>query len=76
MIISLGISGCAPEIKERIVYLPTPINLPVKPDIPKMSGKDLACLSDQTKNDLIKRDTIIKSYIVELESSIIATQKN
>lgn len=74
----LMISGCintTPDIKEvqKIVYVSVPINKPQKPEIPKISSKDISCLTKEQKNKLIDRDNIIKSYISDLESTIEST---
>lgn len=67
--------GCAEKpVQTRVVYVTTPIRLPAKPEIPKIQAKDMACLTDEAKNDLIKRDTIIKAYIADLEATIEARQ--
>ena len=82
-IFSVIISGCviAPqtEPKEKIVqktvYLPIQLELPSKPDVPKIKGSDLKCLSENTRSQLLERDKIIKGYISDLETTIISTQK-
>lgn len=77
MTIFLGIiSGCTtpPKTIERTVYLPVPINLPTKPEIPKVPGKELSCLSEETKQKLLNRDKIIKGYIENLEITINSTK--
>lgn len=78
-IFSAIISGCSatpPKTIERTVYLAVPINLPNKPEIPKVPGKELACLSQEAKQKLLERDKIIKGYISDLETTIVATQKH
>lgn len=59
----------------RVVYVSTPLPLPLKPAIPKIKGKDLSCLSPTTQWELKNRDTILKDYISELETIIKSTQK-
>lgn len=59
----------------RVVYVSTPLPLPPKPEIPKIKGKDLKCLTPTTQWELKNRDTIIKEYISELETIIRSTQK-
>lgn len=74
LIMSLAINGCTKEVvKEKPVYISIPVNLPSKPDIPKISAKSLSCLNDAQIDDLIKRDLIIKAYIADLEATIEAT---
>lgn len=68
--------GCVEQPpKERIVYLPVPLTLPFKQEVPKIKGSDLQCLSSETKDMLLERDKVIKTYIINLESIILATQK-
>lgn len=76
LITCLMISGCTvqPTIKERIVYVSVPIKKPVKPEIPKISGSDVSCLNQEQVDKLLKRDTIIKGYISDLEVTIESTQ--
>lgn len=78
--IFLGIiSGCTitppPKPIVRNIYIPIPISLPEKPEIPKVPGKDLSCLNEETKQKLLARDKVIKEYISDLETTIVATQK-
>lgn len=71
-------SGCSitpPKTIERTVYVAIPINLPNKPEIPKVPGKELSCLSNETKQKLLERDKVIKTYISDLETTIVTTQK-
>lgn len=58
----------------RVVYVPVPLPLPPKPDVPKIKGKDLKCLSPTTQWELKNRDTILKEYISELEMIIKSTR--
>lgn len=60
--------------KDKIVYVQIPIKNPLKPEIPKISSDQLQCLSDDTKNLLIKRDSMIKNYIYDLEDTIQSTR--
>lgn len=74
--LTINLYGCTKEVvKERVVYVPVPIEKPAKPELPKLSARELACLTDDTKNLLLKRDTLQKGYITDLESAIEATQK-
>lgn len=78
MMTFLAISGCSttpPKTIERTVYVAIPINLPNKPEIPKVPGKELSCLSNETKQKLLERDKVIKGYISDLETTIVTTQK-
>lgn len=74
--LTTNLVGCATQIaptKDRIVYVSVPLDKPTKPEIPKIPGREMSCLSDQTKNALIKRDVVIKNYIAELEAVIDST---
>jgi len=74
--LTTNLIGCTTNVapvKDRMVYVSVPLNKPVKPEIPKIPGRDMTCLSDETKNALIKRDTVLKSYIADLESVIDST---
>lgn len=76
LIIALILTGCATKPPEqRVVYVSTPLQLPTKPELPRMSSDSLSCVSDETKWALLKRDVIIKNYISELETIIKSTQK-
>lgn len=79
LIISLTTSGCAynasPKVVEKVSYVSTPLALPYKPDFPNIKSDSMKCLDDDTKNALIKRDTIMKNYISDLETVITSTQK-
>ena len=59
----------------RVVYVAVPLQLPPKPEIPKIKGKDMKCLTPTTQWELKNRDTIMKDYISELETIIKSTQK-
>lgn len=59
----------------RNIYIPIPISLPEKPEIPKIPGKDLSCLNEEVREKLLSRDRVIKGYISDLETTIVATQK-
>jgi len=62
------------SVPQRIVYVSTPLRLPVKPVIPKLSSSQLECVSDDTKKILLERDNVMKNYIKELETIITSTQ--
>jgi hypothetical protein len=69
------LNACAmQEPKEKIVYITTPLTLPEKPELPKMSADALECISDESKWTLLKRDVLLKNYISDLETIIKATQ--
>jgi len=76
LIISLMISACSSPPKEKIVYIPTPISRPTMQPLPKITGQEVDCLSDDTKMKLLKRDDIMKNYITDLEVIIDSTKKN
>ena len=75
MLVALTTSGCAEKpTKLEYVYVPTPLNRPDRPIFPKIKGKDLACLSNETTLLLLRRDDIMKTYINKLEATIDATK--
>lgn len=75
-IVTLLLTGCATkQTEQRVVYVSTPLSLPDKPELPRMSSDSLSCVSDDVKWALLKRDVIIKNYISELETIIKSTQK-
>ena len=57
----------------RVVYVSTPLPLPPKPEIPKIKGSDMKCLTPTVQWELKNRDTIMKDYISELETIIKST---
>lgn len=59
----------------RVIYVSTPLPLPPKPEIPKIKGSDMKCLTPTVQWELKNRDTIMKDYISELETIIKSTQK-
>lgn len=65
-VLFLLVSGCA----ERVVYVTTPLELPTKPELVKIKSDSLACVDDNTKWALLKRDVEIKNYISQLEEII------
>lgn len=77
-ILILGIlTGCTAneKIVERKVYLSVPLSLPAKPELVRVRSDSLACVDDETKWALLKRDVAIKNYISELETIIESTNK-
>ena len=79
VIMSLVINGCAsndkPKVKEvqKVIYISVPLQKPTKPEIPKISNKDISCLSPDQVDKLISRDMILKGYIADLETVIDST---
>ena len=68
-------SGCAhQQPKVQYVYVPIPLNRPVRPEFPKVKGTDLMCVSSDTKQLLLNRDSIMKDYMNKLEATIDATK--
>ncbi len=59
----------------RVIYVAVPLSLPPKPQIPRIKGSAMKCLSPTTQWELKNRDTIMKDYISELETIIQSTQK-
>lgn len=74
LLIFLLLTGCVSKPVERTVYITTPLELPSKPELPKMSSDSLSCVSDETKWTLLKRDVLLKNYISELETIIKSTK--
>jgi hypothetical protein len=75
IIILLFITACSTQApKEKIIYITTPLTLPEKPELPKMSSDALQCISDESKWSLLKRDVLLKNYISDLETIIKSTQ--
>lgn len=74
----ISITGCAsvpqPVQPERVKYVSTPLSRPQMEELPKVTKEEVSCLSDETKNKLIKRDRIFKSYIGQLEIIIDSTR--
>ena len=77
-IISLVISGCVYRTppKMEYVYVSVPLSHDPRPQFPKVSGSELSCLSTETKNTLITRDTLMKNYMEQLEVIIDSTKRN
>ena len=67
--------GCTPTIKKETVFVPVPLERPTRPEFPKVKGSDLSCVSDETKQQLLMRDDVIKSYMTRLESIIDSTKE-
>lgn len=67
--------GCTVGCTPRVVYVPTPLPLPDKPELVKVSEAELACLSGDTREKLLTRDRDIKAY-VGLLRAIIATSRD
>lgn len=68
--------GCATKpqpLPERVVYISVPLEKPAKPEIRRIPGRDMACLSEDTKLLLLNRDAVMKDYIHELETVIDST---
>lgn len=81
LITSLTISGCVgyvptPEPIVKKIYVTTPLQLPTKPEWPRVAGSDVMCLSVEAKQKILARDMAIKGYIEDLETTILSTQKS
>lgn len=63
------INGCA----EKLVYVQPKLTYTNMKTLPKMSFQQLQCLSDNTRQDLLTRDKIMKEHIIQLESIIDST---
>lgn len=79
MLVFLLLAGCSFNVEKteppKTVYVSVPLRLPAKPQFPKIQAESLECLDDQAKSELLYRDTVIKSYIQDLETVITSTQK-
>jgi len=53
---------------------PVKLQVPPEPNYPKVSGKDMQCLSDDTYSKIIKRDRMKSAHIKTLEGIIRSTQ--
>lgn len=75
VMVTVQISGCAhQEPKVQYVYVPIPLNRPVRPEFPKVRGTELICVSSDTKKQLLDRDNVMKEYMNKLEATIDATK--
>lgn len=73
-ILSIVLFGCTKTITQ-VKYVSTPLSRPTMPSLEKVKGIDMSCLSNETKEKLIKRDNQIKYYIGELETIIDSTRE-
>jgi len=78
MTISLVTSGCVYRTPPKIeyVYVSVPLSHDPRPQFPKVKGSELSCVSTETKNTLITRDTLMKNYMEQLEVVIDSTKRN
>lgn len=67
ILISLMLVACSGS--PVVVKLP----LPVRPDLPKIMGVELQCLSDGAYDRLRKRDILQDGHILKLEAIIRTT---
>ena len=72
------ISGCVYRTppKMEYVYVSVPLTHEPRPQLPKVGADELSCLSTETKNTLITRDTLMKNYMEQLEVTIDSTKRN
>jgi hypothetical protein len=78
LLISLG-NGCSsPQIKtvDKIIYITTPLPLPIRPVLPIIPFDALSCLSSDTSAKLMNRDIARRQYAEELETIIKSTRSN
>lgn len=61
---------------EKTVYVTTPLSLPARPELPRMSSDALQCISEESKWALLKRDVLLKDYISQLETIINSTHSS
>lgn len=79
VLIFLMLSGCSVNIEKppevKTIYVTTPLELPRKPELIKVSSSDLECVTDSAKQKLLQRDAALKTYIQDLETVILSTRK-
>ena len=75
LITFLTISGCAQQApKVQYVYVPIPLERPTRPTFPQVKGSELSCVGIDTKQQLLMRDDVMKSYMNRLEAIIDGTK--
>jgi len=65
----VGLSACEP----RVVYKTIPLPLPVRPNLPKITSDDLACVKQDVYEKFVKRELLIRHYCEKLELIIKST---
>jgi hypothetical protein len=71
----LTISGCAHEQRKvEYVYVPLPLERPIRPVFPQVKGTELSCVTSDAKQQLLMRDDVMKSYMNRLEAIIDGTK--
>ena len=69
------ISGCAHEARKvQYVYVPIPLERPDRPSFPQVKGSELSCVGTDTKQQLLMRDDVMKTYMNRLEAIIDGTK--
>lgn len=71
----LLLSGCAGQVTERVVYVPVPLTRPDRPVFDKIPGRDLSCVSEDTRWLLLRRDIVMKDYMGMLEKIIDSSKR-
>lgn len=76
-LVLFSLNGCTINATEpttpKIVYVTTPLPIPKKPQLPKVSSSDLECVPEDTKQKLLQRDILIKNYVSDLETAVFST---
>jgi hypothetical protein len=65
--------GCVDPVIQK-EYITVELSRPARPVLPKVSGKDLACLAPETYQRLYDRQRLITDYAIELEARIDSTK--
>lgn len=70
----VALTGCVDSVIQK-EYITVELSRPERPVLPKVSGKELACLSPEAYQRLYDRQRLITDYAVELEARIDSTKK-
>lgn len=72
IIIAAALAGCAaPEVRYQTVPLP----LPPRPELPRIYGEELQCLSEDAYRRIVERDRMRRAYAEQLEAVILSTHE-
>lgn len=73
LISSLLLVGCCPA--PSVVYKSVQLDLPLRPAIPAIAGRELQSVSEETYLKLLDREDILWGYTATLESIIRSTHE-
>jgi len=77
-LVAVGIISCAsnppPPPSEKVVYVTTPLSVPLPPVLPTWKAIDMQCVSTDIKQKILARDRIRQNYIEQLTTVIQSTQ--